>query len=277
MGDARQVGRAGAIPAAAGFVQQFLDMAHGGRRRYRHGNEMHDVSDVVGHLPERALERHEGSDRDLALGGEVSADRKHDEMQQQHRNRHGALDHGRQECGGGDFPPRLIVAHGEPAQRLALEHEGLDDRLGRDVFLHHAEQRGLVELLLVIGLHGFGRQNAWPDQRDRKHQERNRSELPVQEQHQDDASDQFEERQRSGVGKALDRPLDRRHVDRKSRQDFAALGAREEGGGQILDVFKQPCPYVRNQRSRELGVPPLVPDRDDRGDDAGHRQHRENS
>ena len=41
-------------------------------------------------------------------------------------------------------------------------------------------------------------------------------------------------------------------------------------------MLEQPQPHVRNQRRRELGVPSLVPDRDDRGEDAGDRQHREN-
>ena len=41
-------------------------------------------------------------------------------------------------------------------------------------------------------------------------------------------------------------------------------------------MLEQPQPHVRNQRRRELGVPSLVPDRDDRGDDSRHRQHRQN-
>ena len=50
----------------------------------------------------------------------------------------------------------------------------------------------------------------------------------------------------------------------------------KKADGQILDVLEQPRPHVRNQRCRQLGVPPLVPDRDDRGEDSGRRQHREN-
>ncbi len=78
------------------------------------------------------------------------------------------------------------------------------------------------------------------------------------------------------LAKALDRPFEGRHVDRKPRQDLAALGAREKGRGQILDVLEHPRPHVGNQRCRQLGVPPLVPDRDDRGEDSGRRQHRQN-
>ncbi len=41
-------------------------------------------------------------------------------------------------------------------------------------------------------------------------------------------------------------------------------------------MFEQPRPDVRNQRRGQFGVPALVPDRNDRGDDAGDRQNREN-
>ena len=235
------------------------------------------MGDVVGHLPERALERHEGPDGDLALGGEIGADREHHEVQQQHRDRDRALDHGRQERRGCDLAARLVVAHREPAERPALQAERLDHRLRRDVFLHHAEQRGFIELLLVIRLHRLRRQNPRADQRDRKHQQRHRGELPVQEQHQNDAGDQFQERQRRAVGKALDRAFEGRQVDGEPRQNLAALGARKIGRRQVLDVLEQPRPHIRNQRCRQLGVPPLVPDRDDRGEDAGRRQHRRES
>jgi len=99
--------------------------------------------------------------------------------------------------------------------------------------------------------------------------------LPVQEQHQDDARDQFQERQRGAVGKPLDRSFEGRQIEGKPRQDLAALGAGEIARRQVLDMLKNALPDVRYQRSRELGVPSLVPDRDDRGEDAGHRQHRQ--
>ena len=170
MGDARQIGRPRPICPAGRLIQHFLNMAHGSRRLDRHRNEMHDVGYVVRHLPERAFEGHESADGDLALGREIGADRKHHQVQQQHRDGHGALDHGRQECRGGKFPPRLVVAQGEPAERAALQAERLDHRLRRDVFLHHAEQRGFIELLVVIGLHRLRRQDPRADQRDRKYQ-----------------------------------------------------------------------------------------------------------
>ena len=201
---------------------------------------MHQMGDVVGHLPERALERHEGPDGDLALGGQIGADREHHEVQQQHRNRNRALDHGRQECRRSNFAARVVVAHREPAERPALQAERLDHRLRRDVFLHHAEKRRFIELLLVIRLHRLRRQNPRADQRDRKHQQRHRGELPVQEQHQDDARDQFQEGQRRAVGKALDRTFEGRHIDREARENLAALGAREVGRRQVLDVLEQP-------------------------------------
>ena len=121
VGDARQIGRARPVGAAGRLVQQFLDVAHRRGRLDRDRDEMHDVGDVVGHLPERALEGHEGADGDLALGGEIGADREHHEVEQQHRDRHGALDHGRQEHRGGDLVARLVVAQREPAERLALQ------------------------------------------------------------------------------------------------------------------------------------------------------------
>ena len=192
----------------------------------RHRDEMHHMGDVVGHLPERALEGDEGADGDLALGRQIGADREHHEVQQQHRDGHRALDHGREEHRGGDLVARLVVAQLEPAEGPAMQGEGLDHRLRRDVLLHHAEQRGFVELLLVIGLHRLRREDARADQRDRKHQQRDRGELPVQEQHQDDAGDQLEERQRRAVGEGLDRAFEGRQVDREARQDLAALGAR---------------------------------------------------
>ena len=40
-------------------------------------------------------------------------------------------------------------------------------------------------------------------------------------------------------------------------------------------MLEQPRPHVRNQRGGEPRVPALVPDRDDRGDDAGDREHAE--
>ena len=132
-----------------------------------------------------------------------------------------------------------------------------------------------VELLLVIRLHRLRRQDPRPDQRDRKHQQRHRRELPVQEQHQDDAGDQFQERQRRAVGKGLDRAFEGREVDREAREDLAALGAGEIGRRQVLDVLEQPRPHVGNDAGREPRIPALVPDRDDRGDDAGDREHAE--
>src|SRR6202043_1998977 len=41
-------------------------------------------------------------------------------------------------------------------------------------------------------------------------------------------------------------------------------------------MLEQVLAHVRNQRCRQLGVPSLVPDRDDRGEDAGGRQYRQN-
>ena len=144
---------------------------------------------------------------------------------------------------------RVVVAHREPAERPALQAERLDHGLRRDVFLHHAEQREFVELLLVIRLHRLRRQDPRADQRDRKDQQRHRRELPVQKQHQDDAGDQFQERQRRAVGKTLDRAFEGRQVDREPRQDFAALGAGEIGRRQILDVFEQPLAHIGNERA----------------------------
>ena len=239
MADARQVRRARPVGAAGRLVQQLLHVADRGRRGDRHREEVHDVGDVVGHLPERALEGNEGADRDLALGGEIGADREHDQVQQQHRDRHSALDHGREEHCVRDLPPGLVVAEAEPAEHLAVQAERLDHRLGSDVLLDHAEQRGFVELLLVIGLHRLGRQDAWADQRDREHQQRDRGELPVEEQHQDDAGDELEQRQRSAVGEGLDHAFEGRHVDREARQDLAALGALKIGRRQVLHVIEQ--------------------------------------
>lgn len=121
----------------------------------------------------------------------------------------------------GNPAARLVVVHGEPAERPALQHERFDYRLSRNVFLHHAEQRGFVKFLLVIRLHRFGCQDARADQRDWKHQKRHHGKLPVQEQHQYNARDHFEERQRSTVGETFDRAFERGHVDRKSRQGFS--------------------------------------------------------
>ena len=140
IGDARQVGRAGTIGAAGRLVEQFLNVAHRRRRLDRHRDEMHQMRDVVGDLPERTLEGHEGPDGDVALGGEIGAEREHHEVQQQYRDRDRALDHGRQERRGCDLLARIDIAHREPAERAALQAESLDHRLCRDVLLHHAEK-----------------------------------------------------------------------------------------------------------------------------------------
>src|SRR5439155_7304146 len=273
--DARQFRRAGPVGAAGRLIQQLLDVAHGGGRLDRHRNEVHQMGDVVGHLPERAFEGDEGADGDLALGGEIGADREHDEVEQQHRDGNGALHHGRQEYGGRGLDAHILVAHGEPAKGAALQAERLDHRLRRYVFLHGAEQRRLVQLLLVIGLHRLRRQDPRADQRDRKHQKRDRGELPVQKQHQEDAGDQFETRQRGAVGERLHRVFKSGKVDRETREDFAALGAREIGGRQVLDVLEQVRAHIGNDACREPRVPALVPDRDDRGQDARHCEHAE--
>ena len=275
MGDARQVRRAGPVGAARRLVKQFLDVPDRRRRRNRHRKEMHDVGDVVGDLPERAFEGDEGADGDLALGREIRAERQHHQMQQQHGDRHRALHHGGEEHGGGVFVARLIVAQLEPAEGAAMQGESLDHRLRRDVLLHHAEQAGFVDLLLVIGLHRFRRENARADQRDRKHQQRHRGELPVQKQHQDDARDQLEKRQRGTPDGGPDRAFECRQVDRKSRQDFAALGALEKSRRQVLDVVEQPRAHIGDDAGRQPRVPLLIPDRDDGGADAGGREHAE--
>ena len=132
-----------------------------------------------------------------------------------------------------------------------------------------------MQLLLVIRLHRLRRQQPRTDQRDRKHQQRHRGELPVQEQHQDDAGDQFQERQCRAVGKTLDRGFEGRKVDGKPRQNLAALGPREIARRQVLHMAEQARAHVGNKGCRQPGVPSLVPYRDDRGDDAGCREHPE--
>src|SRR5437867_1555903 len=132
----------------------------------------------------------------------------------------------------------IVVPHREPAERSALQAEGLDHCLRGDVLLHHAEKCRFIELLIVVRLHCLRRQNPRADQRDREHQQRHRGELPVQEQHQNDARDQFQERQGGAVGKTLDRSLEGRKVDGKTRENFTALGARKISRRQILDVLE---------------------------------------
>ena len=77
------------------------------------------------------------------------------------------------------------------------------------------------------------------------------------------------------LAKALDRAFEGRKVDRKARQNLAALGAGEIGRRQVLHMVEQARAHVGDERRREPRVPALVPDRDDRGDDAGGREHAE--
>ncbi len=165
-------GRAGPVRAARRLVEQFFYVAHRGGCRDRHRNKVHQMGDIVGNLPERAFERDEGADRNLADSGEIRADRQHDQMKQQNRNGNGPFHHRGEECRVGHRAACRVVAEREPAERLALQAEGFHHHLRRDVFLHHAEDRGLVDLLLVIGLHRLRRQNARADQRDRENQQR---------------------------------------------------------------------------------------------------------
>src|SRR6202034_2065614 len=52
VGDARQIRRAGTIGAAGRLVEQFLHVANRRRRLDRYRDEMRQMRDVVGHLPE---------------------------------------------------------------------------------------------------------------------------------------------------------------------------------------------------------------------------------
>ena len=72
-----------------------------------------------------------------------------------------------------------------------------------------------------------------------------------------------------------DRAFECRQVDRKARQDFAALGALEEGRRQVLHVVEQPRAHVGDDAGRQPRVPFLVPDRDDGGENAGGGEHAE--
>ena len=256
VGDARQVGRAGTVGAAGRLVQQFLDVADRRRRLDRHRDEVHHVGDVVGDLPERALEGDEGADGDLALGREIGADREHHEVQQQHRDGDRALHHGRQEHRGSDLAARVssLRSVNQPNVRRCRLN-ALITACAATFSCTMPSSAALVQLLLVIGLHRLRRQDARPDQRDREHQQRDRGELPVQEQHQDDAGDQFQERQRRAVGEGLDRALEGRQVDGKARQDLAALGAREIGRRQVLDVLEQARADVGDDAGRQPARP----------------------
>ena len=200
---------------------------------------MHQVGDVVGDFPERAFEGDEGSDRNLSRGGEI-----------------GASPAPRGAASGPKSSPcarpwsekrradhagaRGVVAQREPAERAALQAERLHHRLRSDVFLHHAEDRRLVDLLVVVGVHRLRRQDAWPDQRDGKDQQGDRRELPVQVHHQTDAGDQLHERQQRAVGEMLDRGFVGRHVHGKPREDFTALGSCEKCRRQIRSQNTRP-------------------------------------
>ena len=102
---------------------------------------------------------------------------------------------------------------------------------------------------------------------------RHRGELPVQVEHQPDAGDQLHERQQRAVGEMLDRAFIGRHVDREAREDFAALGPGEERRRQVLHMIEQSCADVGDDVRRRARIPQFIPDGDDRGEDAGHRQH----
>ena len=77
------------------------------------------------------------------------------------------------------------------------------------------------------------------------------------------------------LAKRLDRAFEGRKVDREARENFTALGARKIGRRQILDMLEQVGPHVGNDAGRQPRIPALIPDRDDRGDDAGDREHAE--
>ncbi|MEY9568538.1 hypothetical protein ABH978_004377 [Bradyrhizobium ottawaense] len=77
------------------------------------------------------------------------------------------------------------------------------------------------------------------------------------------------------VGKRLDRAFEGRQVDGEARQDLTALGAAEIGRRQVLNVLEQALADVGDDAGGQPRVPALVPDRDDRGEDAGDGEHAE--
>ena len=86
---------------------------------------------------------------------------------------------------------RRHVAEIEPAERPPLQAERLHHHLRRDIFLHNAEDRRLVDLLLVVGLHRLGRQDPRADQRDREISSATAASCQFRY-HQANAGDQFE-------------------------------------------------------------------------------------
>ena len=131
----------------------------------------------------------------------------------------------------------------------------------------------LVDLLLVIRLHRFRRQDARTDQGNGEDQQGHRGKLPVQVEHQPDAGDQLHERQHRAVGKMLDRAFIGGDVDGETRENFAALDPGKERRRQILHVVEHFCACIGDDAGRRACIPKLVPDRDDRGENARHRQH----
>ena len=254
VGDARQVGRARPVGAGRRLIEHFLHMPGSSRGLDRQRNEVHDVGDVVGHLPERTLEGDERADGDLAVGGEIGANAQHAEVQQQDRDGDGALDHGREEACRPQRPPRVVVAQPEPAQCAALQAERLHHHLRSDILLDDTEDRRLVELLVVVGAHRLRGEDARPDQRDRKDQQRNARELPVQVQHQDDAGDHLEQRQQRAGRQIFHSTFIGRDVNGEARQDLAALGTREIRRRQVLHVLEQLLAHVGDHRGAEPRV-----------------------
>ena len=233
---------------------------------------MHDVGDVVGHLPERALERHESCRWVIwPLWWRDTAPRRvapRDAAEQAPRDGDGcASTMGRQERRRGDSAARLVVAHREPAERAALQAERLDHRLRRDVFLHHAQQRGFIELLLrnspappsasgsaarsgVIGNTSSG----------------HRGKLPVQEQHQDDAGDQFQQRQRRALlAKLLIDPSNAERSMEKRDRISPRLVRAKYADGRFWTCSNSRVRTSEISEAASSASPSLVPDRDDRG------------
>jgi hypothetical protein len=244
----RQVFRIRLVVAADRLVHEVVDVLRRAGALDHHRNELREVANVVGELPEQRLERHERAELDRVVPDEIGAKRQHDQVQREHRDRHGPLDEAvdpeHAVHGGADVGVPLAI----PALGLAAQPEGLDDAHGGHDLLRHAQRLRLVLLDGVAGVDGLGRKDARADDRDGNEQQRYRRQLPVEEEHHREAGDQLAERQHAPLHAVIDRLLHLRDVAGEALQDHARLVLVVVVDRQVLGMVEEPIADVADER-----------------------------
>ena len=224
------------IHDAGFFIEQFLNPLHAAAGVNEGRVKLREAVQRVTEVHEERLERHQRTDGQLTVERQVSARRQHHHLQDEGANAGRPFDERAEktelQIGRGQLRDPL----GEPRQHGRLQAERLDDGLGNDVFLNAAGDLRFVLFALVAGRHRARRDQAWPDQTDRKNEQRKQAKPPFNQKHQDRAQDDVQCREDALDDGEIKGALERRKIGGETRADVGSLHAGEIIHPELLEM-----------------------------------------